>query len=149
MKIKNINTMKKYLFIFALLLGTVSSWGQNAADQENVLAKCLGVPQVTAHYDADVAGIPSSLYALKAPGIILPGVTVKYSGTVLAFISEEVLSQVRPDGYFTFTQLNITGSTADVKFTYSYNCNTVKQVIGLRVALKKTDGTWTITGINQ
>lgn len=141
--------MKKYLFIFALLLGTVSSLGQNAADQEKVLALCIAVPQVTAHYDSDAAGIPSSLYALKAPGIIQPGLQVNYSGTVLAFISQEVLIKVKPDGYFTFSQLSITGNTADVKFTYSYNCNTVRQVIGLRVALHKTDGTWTITGIKQ
>lgn len=36
------NYMKKYLLIFALLLGAVCSWGQKAGDPAMVLQKSLG-----------------------------------------------------------------------------------------------------------
>ncbi len=138
--------MKKYLFIFVLLLGAVSSWGQNVTDQEKVLQQCLGIQQVAAHYNLDVAGVPVSLYALKGTAQLQAGLQVDYNGRILAFVSQETLNTIKPDAYFAFDKVTVTGNQAEVDFTFSYDCNMKKQVIGLHVVLKKTDGLWTITG---
>ena len=56
--IPKLNNMKRYLLIFALLLGTVSSWGQTVADKAAVLQKCIDLPALESAYAVDASGNP-------------------------------------------------------------------------------------------
>lgn len=149
LKISKTKNMKRYLLIFALLLGAVSSWGQTVADQEKVLQQCIGIGQITVHFDLDIAGVPKSLYALDGQAKLLPGLQVDYNGRILTFVNQETINIIKPDAYFIFNQVNISGNNAVVDFTYNYNCNAQKQVIGLHAVLLKSNEKWSLTGTNK
>jgi len=149
MKFNKLKNMKRFLLIFALLLGAVCSWGQTVADQEKVLQKCLGIDQIAMHYDLDVAGIPRSLFAINNSAELGQGLQVNYCGRLLAFINQETLQQTKPDAYFTINDLVIPGNSAEVNLIYRYNCNKQMQQITLRVLLQKSNEQWIITEINK
>jgi len=65
--------MKRFLLIFALLLGAVSSWGQTVADQAAVLQKCIDLQlQVVQNFQSDPVSQHVSGYALEAESYFNP-----------------------------------------------------------------------------
>lgn len=140
--------MKKYLLIFALLLGAVSSWGQTVADQAAVLQKCLGLPQVSAHYQLDPTGIPVSLYAVVSAQLPA-GLDLSYRGRKVSFGTQAQMDAIKADAYFIFTAFELSGDNASVSFDYCFNCNSGKQVLQLNLKMQKAGGAWNITETNE
>lgn len=136
--------MNKFLLIFALVLGAVSSWGQTATDQTAVLQKCLRLTQVTQHYQLDPLGIPVSLYAVAAVQLSA-GLDLSYNGRKVTFGTQAQMDAIKADGYFIFTAFEMAGDQASVSYEYCFNCNSGKQVIQLNLKLQKAGGVWNIS----
>jgi hypothetical protein len=144
LKIHKLKNMKRYLLIFALVLGAVSSWGQTVADQAAVLQKCLGLPQVSSHYQLDPTGIPVSLYAVSSAHLPA-GLDLSYNNRKVSFGTQAQMDAIKADAYFIFTAFELTGDRASVSYDYCFNCNSSKQVLQLNLKLQKAGGAWAVT----
>ena len=146
-KLKTYKTknMKKYLLIFVMLLGTVSSWGQSVADQAAVLQKCIMAPQLNNLIKCDPTGVPVSLYLVQGSVAIPANLDVNYFGRKAEIVTQAEIISRSADSYFSFNRLDISQNTANVTFDFVYNCNSGKQVIELSLELQKTGGEWTIS----
>jgi hypothetical protein len=136
--------MKRYLLIFALLLGAVCSRAQVANDQAAVLQKCFSLPQVSKYYKLDPLGRPVSLYAVAA--VQLPaGLDLSYNGCKVTFGTQAQMDAIKADVYLIFTAFEVAGDQAGVSFDFCFNCNSGKQVTQLNLKLQKAGGLWNIS----
>lgn len=137
--------MKKYLLIFALVLGAVSSWGQTVADQAAVVQKCITAPQISKLIKCDPTGVPVSLFVVQGSAAIPAGLDVNYFGQKLEILTQAEIISRNADSYFSFNRLDVNPNAASVTFDFFYNCNSGKQVIELSLELHKSGSEWTIS----
>jgi len=141
--------MKKYLLIFAFLLGAVSSWGQTVADQAAVVQKCIMAPSISKLIKCDPTGVPVSLYVLQGSAAIPAGLDVNYFGRKLEIITAAEIVSKNVDSYFSFNRLDVSSNTASVTFDFTYSGNSGKQVVELSLELQKTGSEWIISQTNE
>ena len=138
--IPKLNNMKRYLLIFALLLGAVSSWGQTVADQAAVLQKCLDLPGLQQYYPAN-----QQVYIMQYPYVFPAGITVTKSGKPVQLVDRAVIAGNDAKAYFLFHTFSAGGNTANVKFDFYYNFSANKTIMSGTVLMVKNGDIWNVT----
>lgn len=132
--------MKKYLLIFALLLGAVSSWGQTVPDQAAVVQKCLDLPGLEQYYPAN-----QQVYIMQYPYVFPAGLIVSKFGKPVQLVDRAVIAGKDAKAYFLFQSFSVEGNTANVKFDFYYNYSANKTYLNGTVILVKNSDIWTVT----
>lgn len=144
-KLNKLKNMKRYLLIFALLLGAVCSNAQSATDKANVLQQCFALPQFTQHYKLDPTGVPLTLYAV-ATNVQLPqGLDISYNGCKAVFGTQAQMEAINADAYVSFLSFIAMPEKIMVSLDYAYQCSTNKQVTGVELVFSKTAGQWVVS----
>lgn len=137
--------MKRYLLIFALLLGAVCSKAQASGDQVAVLQKCLDLPDLQQYYPMGADQNSREVYVLQAPFAFPAGLQVSKFSKPVQFIDRAEILDKQAIAYFAFRTFSITGTTANVTFDFYYTLTINKTVRKYTLALNKTGEAWTIT----
>jgi len=145
MKLIKKNNMKRYLFIFALLLGALSSWAQSASDQTGILQKCLDLPALQEYFPVNADGSHHQVYIMQYPNVFPEGIQVSKFGKPVQFTDRSVIANNKAAAYFLFHTFLVNGNTANVTFDFYYNYSTNKTMLQGTIVLKKTDGNWIIS----
>ena len=145
MKLNKTNNMKRYLIIFALLLGAVCSFGQSKADQAAVVQKCMMAPQVSQHLKFDPTGVPVSLYVVQGQAVLPADLDVDYFGRKVEIVTLPEILRKNAPAYFSFNRLDVRPDGASISFDLTCNDNTGKNVIQYTIELQKAAGVWNIS----
>ncbi len=138
--------MKKYLLIFAILLGTVCSWGQTQNDMTAILQKCIDLPELQQYLPLDNNGKPDGLYInYWAPTLFSTDLNVTKTGETLRFLPMSQTSATFENAYFLFKMTEITPSFAIVIFEYTYDFKTQPDVLEVKLTLEKTNDIWAVS----
>jgi len=137
--------MKRYLFIFALLLGAVCSWGQSTSDQAKILQKIIDLPDLQQYYPMSPERIHEKVYIVQQPVAFPAGIQLSKFGQPVQFIDNAEILDKLSVAYFVFQTFTITGNTADVIFDFYYTYTTNKALFQCSALLYKTDDTWSIS----
>lgn len=139
-KLKN---MKRYLFIFTLLLAAASSWGQTAADQDAIVQKVLDLPGLQQYYPGT-----QQVYIMQYPYVFPASMEVSKFGQAVLLVDRSVIVDNDVKAYFLFHSLSLEGNTAIVKFDFYYNYSANKTLMSGTVTMVKNSDTWTVTNTN-
>jgi hypothetical protein len=138
--------MKKYLLIFAILLGTVCSWGQNTNDMTVILQKCIDLPDLQQYIPLDNNAKPDGLYInYWAPTLFSTDLTVTKNGEILTFLPMSQMSSTIENAFFLFKMTEITPSFAIVIFEYTYDYKTQPKVLEVKLTMQKTNDIWDVS----
>ena len=144
-KFDKTQNMKRYLLIFAMLLGVVYSRGQSATDQAVVLQKCLDLPELQQYYPVAAGGIHQQVYIMQYPYVFPAGIQVSKFGKVVQIVDRSTVVDKQAVAYFLFQTFSIKGNKANVTFDFYYNYNTNKTFLNSTVVLNKNGDTWTVS----
>ena len=138
--------MKRYLLIFALLLGAVCSYAQSKTDQAAVLQQCLDLADLQQYYPpSPVMNTREQVYVVQNASAFPAGLQLTKFDKPVKFIerASEVVNQ--SVACFVFHTFNITGNTANVTFDFYYTYVRTKAVFNCTVALTRTGAAWTVS----
>jgi len=142
-EINKLKNMKRYLLIFALLLGAASSWGQTASDQAAIVQKVLDLPGLQQYYPGS-----QQVYIMQYPYVFPAAMTVTKFGQTVQLADRSVIAGNNANAYFLFQSFNLVGNTANVKFDFYYNYSANKTIMSGTVTMVKNNDTWTVTNTN-
>jgi hypothetical protein len=137
--------MKRYLLIFALMLGVVCSFAQSKTDQAAVLQKIIDLTDLQQYYPKSPDGIDEKVYIVQQPVAFPAGIQLSKFGQPVQFIDNAGILDNLSVAYFVFQTFTITGNTADVTFDFYYTYTTNKALFQCSALLNKNDDTWTIS----
>lgn len=138
--------MKKYLLIFAILLGTVCSRGQNTDDITVVLQKCIDLSELQQYYPLDKEGKPDDVYInYWAPTLFSTDLILDINGKNLMFLPMSQMSSTIENAFFLFKICEITPSYAMLVFEYTYDFKTQPKVLEVKLTMQKSNDVWGIS----
>lgn len=140
--------MKKYLLIFALLLGAVSSWGQTTADQAAVLQKCIDLPELQQHYPVNTDGTHQEIYIMQH-AVNFPGnIEVSKFGKKPVFLDKDSMYNGNAKGFFLFETFKISADIAEVSLLYNLKTQQGYRAVDVQLELHKEAGNWNVSETN-
>jgi len=138
--------MKRYLLIFAILLGAVCSREQNTDDMTVVLQKCIDLPELQQYYPLDENGKPDEMYInYWAPTLFSTDLVVSKNGKNIDFLPMSQMSAAIENAFFFFNIWEITPSYAMIVFEYTYDFKTQPKVLEVKLTMQKTNDVWGIS----
>lgn len=138
--------MKRYLLIFAILLGAVCSRGQNTDDMTVILQKCIDLPELQQYYPLDENGKPDEMYInYWAPTLFSTDLIVTKNGVNLSFLPMSQMSATIENAFFLFKICEVTPSFAMLVFEYTYDFKTQPKVLEVKLTMQKSNDVWGIS----
>jgi hypothetical protein len=145
MKIIKTNNMKRYLFIFALLLGAVCSYAQSKADQAGVLQKCLDLPALQSSITS--ANHDQLVVVQSALGIPTDVAVTKF-GKSLQWLTKQDMKAREIKNFVYIGRWEIGAAKATVILYYYRSSTDMANPVKAEIELAKTGDTWNVLSSN-
>jgi len=149
LKIQKLKNMKRYLLIFALLLGTVCSYAQSKTDQAQVMQLCIDLPELQSSFAKDASGNPEQLSVMLPEFPFSTDLVISKFGKPLNFLSKEDLNEKGLNNYLIIGTLEVGTNNASVVMIYYRNATSDRFTSAqVDVELKKSNNTWSVVTSN-
>jgi len=142
------NYMKKYLLIFALLLGAVSSWGQSKADQAAVLQKCIDLSALESSYAIDANGQGEQLVVLIPKFAFPTDLAVTKFEKPLRFLDKAAIYDQQLKQVLFIGKFEVGATSASVEIFNYHNFTGTGGSDKASIELAKTGGAWNVVTSN-
>lgn len=136
--------MKRYLLIFALLLGAVSSWGQTVPDQAAILQACIDLPELQQHYPVNTNGTHQEIYIMQHAVYFPVDIEVSKFGKKPVFLDKESMYNGNVKGFFLFEVFENTAGIAKINLLYNLKVQQGYRAVDVKLELHKEDGNWNV-----
>jgi hypothetical protein len=137
--------MKRYLLIFAMLLGAAGAWGQSANDQAAVLQKIVDLPDLQQYYPMDAVQNRSQVFVVKSVVQFPANLQLAKFGKPVSFIDSADILKGQSVAYFVFNTFTIDGNSAHATFNFYYTYTTKQSIFECSVVLNKSGDSWAIS----
>ena len=143
--------MKKSITLIVLLvIGiTMQLFAQSQNDQEQILKKCIDLPDLQHYYPLETNGGLKQLNIIQYPVSFPSEILLSKAGNNVNFLTMSEFSENKVKAYFMFRSLQIKGKAAVATLNYFYNCiGESFKMLSIYVEFEKSGLSWNVINYN-